>query len=121
MPKAAVDFSQIRAGAQGLARQSWFLVASGCVALALSLVAPDRRMSLTALVIGLTLLAMVALLRFFSNAGSRSAAQQRAMLHQLLDPDPAPCFTTDGRGEILYRNPAAQTRFAAGGIRLSAH
>ncbi|MEF3047737.1 hybrid sensor histidine kinase/response regulator [Pseudotabrizicola sp. L79] len=75
-------------------------------------------MSLTALVIGLTLLAMVALLRFFSNAGSRAAAQQRAMLHQLLDPDPAPCFTTDGRGEILYRNPAAQTRFAAGGDTL---
>lgn len=113
MPSGAPDFGQMMTLAQGLARHGLLLFASAIVALLLAIVAPDRRMALTAIVVGMTLLAVVAAVRILARFGQRQAGHRIGILRDVVGRDAAPGFATNAQGEILYRNGAAAQRFGA--------
>lgn len=97
--------------AEGLSRRSRHLAIAAIVAGALSFVAPEQRLSLTAAVIALTILAVLVVVNAAAWLSRRSQLHRHRLLHHMLGSDGAPCFTTDRQGAVLFRNPAALTRF----------
>ena len=107
------DISSVLENAGGLARRSRSLIVLGLLAGAISLVAPDQSLSLSFAIICFTLLATVLAVYAAVWANRIVALRRHNALHRLLGADGAPCFTTDNKGAVLFRNPAARSRFGA--------
>lgn len=69
---------------------------------------------------GLTLLAVAGALAGIGRAQQRRRRVEALAAFSLVGADQAPCFTTDGQGEILYRNAAAEARFGPDARSLTA-
>ena len=62
-------------------------------------------------VAGLSLVAVVVLVRAMAALAARHEERQAQRLFSLVGDDASPCFCTDARGAVVYRNTAAETRF----------
>lgn len=101
------------ATAHGLAPRAWLLLAVALGCLVLAAMAQDPQVRLAALVSGLTFCALVVIIRgLVWLQGQRDGRLERD-LGRLVGQDNAPCFTTDGIGQIGFQNQAAMERFGA--------
>jgi two-component system cell cycle sensor histidine kinase/response regulator CckA len=88
------------------------LLLGGALAAALVFVfAAEPGVRLGAAVAGLTLLALVLILKLITALSDRAVRGGERAMALLVDQDATPCFSTDANGQILYRNAAAQSRF----------
>ncbi|NJM84012.1 MAG: response regulator [Tabrizicola sp.] len=96
------------------ARWPWWL-GSGVVCLAVSALPLDPAIRLTTLLTGISLIVLVAIGHALRHRLSVHEQRDLAGLHRLFAADAAPSFLTDDAGRIIFRNAAAETRFAAHG------
>ncbi len=97
--------------ARSVSPRVWMLVLVAALCLILAVMAPDRGMRLSSAVAGLTLVALVLMLRGLTVYGSMRDRVVERHLALLVGKDATPCFTTDDLGQIGYRNAAATERF----------
>ncbi len=107
------DLSQVFAPARAPRSGLFLLVAAALVCFAMAGLATDRLQQLGFATAGVTCLCMIVVQRGRIWLAKRQNAQSEQQLAQLVDHDAAPCFTTDGLGEIQFQNAAARTRFNA--------
>ena len=105
--------TEIVAVLRGLAARSRLLVAGALAALVAAGFASDPSVRVAAAVVALTLSALVGLLWVIVFVAEKSDRATERSIALLVGQDATPCFTTDGHGQILYRNAAAQARFGA--------
>ncbi|MGQ0564149.1 MAG: ATP-binding protein [Gemmobacter sp.] len=99
--------------ARGVAPRVWLLLVAGLCCLAVTLFVEERGARLTATVAGITLCALVVMIRgIVAWAGFRDRWTE-GRLAQLVGVDATPCFTTDDIGQIGFQNRAAVDRFHA--------
>lgn len=98
-----------------LSQKTWVLLSGAVLAAIFALLFRDQPHALFAAVISLTLVALVVLLRLAARLAHRHDGQRAGALQALVGQDPAPFFTTNELGEIVFRNIAARTRFGADG------
>ena len=91
--------------------------ALGCIALALLLL--DGVFGLAFLVVGATLMVLSALILVLVHRHQSSQKHLWQVAKTLCQNEPVPCFGTDEKGEILFRNPEARRRFPGKSIHLS--
>ena len=91
--------------------------AIGCLALAVLFF--DGLIGRAFLVAGITLIALIFLIRFLELRHKKNQANVWHTAEMMSEHDAAPCFGTDEEGRILHRNPAARLRFPAKASHLS--
>ena len=102
-------FGPNRARAAG----TWLLLAVAVGCLTIGFMAPRIEMRLAAIVVGMTFVILIFALRALDAIARRTERRQDLRLTELLGLDAAPCFTTDGSGQIHFQNAAAKDRFLA--------
>jgi two-component system, cell cycle sensor histidine kinase and response regulator CckA len=103
------------ATARDLSPRAWVLIGAAFVCLVAALFAPDRQMQQIAVVAGVTLSAVVVVIRGVVAAAGLSERMAEARLGTLVGQDATPCFTTNDIGQIGFQNQAARDRFRADG------
>lgn len=73
--------------------------------------ASDPTVRLGGAVVGLTLVALILLLKAIISLSDRASRGVERAMSTLVGHDATPCFSTDANGQILFRNAAAQARF----------
>jgi two-component system cell cycle sensor histidine kinase/response regulator CckA len=97
--------------AKELGPKAWLLLAAAFGCLVVGYLAPDAKMQQSATVAGVTLSALVILIRGLVFWSDRADTRRGHDLQILVGKDATPCFTTDDFGHVLYMNAAAQARF----------
>ena len=91
---------------------SLLVVATGCLALAMYFAGAVA--GLLFLAAGLSLACLSAVIAFLGWRGRARQRLYRDAAKASVEADGVACFATDADGRILFRNPAAETRFGAG-------
>ena len=107
----ALDLHDLHAFARRLAGRHWLLVGMGGLALILALIAPSAQLRLIASVGGMTMVSLSLMLRGLIAYLERHERMRASLLQQIMGSDASPCFLTNLQGEVMFRNPAAETRF----------
>jgi len=101
--------------ARAMAPRAWLLLSAALGCIALFFLATTDPLRMSALVAGMTFVVMMLLLRGVAALDMRRERLAQASLLALVGEDAAPCFTTDGAGQVTFRNTAAITRFGEDG------
>ena len=99
--------------ARGLAPRAWLLLAAAIGCLIAAIFARDADIRLLTVMSGMSLAALVLMIRVLVAWRNWRVRRQERGLIRLVGRDVTPCFTTDDVGRICYQNQAAQARFAA--------
>ncbi len=91
----------------------WVLIAAACGCAVGILMSAQLVMQLIFLAAGLTFVVLAMLQQGAGWWAARGQKQLEARLIALVGLDAAPCFTSDGHGQIGYQNAAASARFGA--------
>ncbi len=91
----------------------WLLAAAATGCLSVSFLAPDPMLRLLAAAAGLTFISLIIALHAIRMIAVAAEKRLERRLTELLGLDAAPCFTTDGLGQIHFQNAAAAARFSA--------
>ncbi|MDO9638643.1 MAG: ATP-binding protein [Pseudotabrizicola sp.] len=105
---------------RAIAPRSRLLLAGALASLIAASFATDLLVRVAASVVGLTLVALIAVLWLILSLAERAERGAERSVALLTGHDATPCFTTDPQGHILYRNPAAQSRFGLAAASLNA-
>lgn len=104
--------------ARNLAPRTRLVAAGAFAALLAAGFASDPSVRVAAAMVGLTLVALVGAVLAIVHLANRSASGAERAVTTIVGQDATPCFTTDAKGQILYRNAAAQTRFGTAAASL---
>lgn len=88
-----------------------FIAGAALAALVAAALLPTAALARQAIVAGLTLSAMALATRLIVAVADRRLRALDQTLVMVTGQDAAPCFSSDGQGNILYRNAAAEARF----------
>jgi two-component system cell cycle sensor histidine kinase/response regulator CckA len=111
LARAQAATGQLFATAEAFAGRSWLLLVLGLLSGAFAVVTPEPEMRLAATTAGLTLGLLAVLLSVLARSGRLRGQDGLGRIATLVQEDAAPCFSTDGDGQILYLNAAAEQRF----------
>ncbi len=111
MIKVVADRAEFLTAIEGFSSRSWLLlaVAMGAGVLAGVTANPDTRIG--AAVVALTLISLIVLMRGILTVASWQDRRLERDLGALVGADAAPCYTTNGAGQIGFQNQAALDRF----------
>jgi two-component system cell cycle sensor histidine kinase/response regulator CckA len=103
--------SEIMTIARQLSQRAPLLLGGALAALVAAFFVADPALRMIAMVVGLTLVALVGLVWSIRSLSDRAERGAERSVATLVGQDATPCFTTDVQGQILYRNTSAQNRF----------
>ena len=114
MGHAALAVSGIAEHLRSLAPRSWLLILLALALGAAGVAVQDGPAQVLIFAKAGTFLVLAFLIRFCVQLARSAVLREEAVLATLFAEDPAPCFTTDGEGQIRYFNAAAAQRFTPG-------
>ena len=104
-------WAEVVDAARVLSGRARLLLGAALAAAFVFAVVPDPMVKMASGLAGLTLVALILVLRAITLFADRADRGVERAMHLLVGQDATPCFSTDMQGQILYRNAAAQARF----------